>query len=969
MNGSDKLTPDLLQGYPRLGEERKTSTFELNDPALMWYVEQGAVDVFTVGIDNGQTVTPYKHMLRATPGSLVFGIAPASANSLQLRAKALPDFSVRLIPVTALQDGSFGSRLLPQVETWIEDFTQSIISDIQIVPFPDLRVDTGMETSTVPGCIVSARNEVAWMNAGADASYLGSIKARGLKSSLLPVTRQSWINIDGDEPLQTYSTEDLLKRGILVDGIQEFHRIALEAEQENQALSVADIALLQLERTVLRQREEADAKRQLKVLVAEEKSAVARGSHIFEALKYIGAREHIEFTDVPETQKYQDRNQHLSDILLASGVRAREVRLQSNESWWHGDNGTLLGFRKETGEPVALIPSRWGRYRMVNPQSGARAPVTEDLSRQLEDKAWVFYSSLPQRSATTSDALRLLTTNLGNELAGYMLAGLLAGLISFAPALILGFIADSIVPSGSYNLLFVAIAMLVYLAVFGGLVQLFQSFTLVRAEGRGITRITAALWERLISLRSSNVKGYVAGDLCARAMVFQNLRDTVSGSVANALTSMLFLLPALALLFFYEAKLAGIVAIIGLATLAVLVTFGLLQLKWHEQLLQVRQSLNGSMYEFINAIGKIQKAGAIGSVFATWARRYQVQKDAEIRTSRLNEFLVAFGASIPLMATAFLLGFVGFGKAGDISVGSFLTVYAASMVFFSTVTRLGAAFATLASIVPSCRQVKPILELVPESGGKVLPARSTLIEIKGDIRLDQVSFRYEQDGPLVLDDISMHFRPGEFVAIVGASGCGKSTIFRILLGLETPSSGSVYYDNQNLTSYNLQALRQQVGVVAQDTSLLPGSILQNITGIGTSLTLDDAWVAARQAVVDDDINSMPMGMHTAVGEDATLFSGGQQQRLHIASALARHPRVLFLDEATNWMDNDSQARVMKSIDSITATRIVIAHRLTTIREADRIYVMGDGKILQQGSYPELAGIPGPFQELISRQTA
>ena len=241
------------------------------------------------------------------------------------------------------------------------------------------------------------------------------------------------------------------------------------------------------------------------------------------------------------------------------------------------------------------------------------------------------------------------------------------------------------------------------------------------------------------------------------------------------------------------------------------------------------------------------------------------------------------------------------------------------------------------------------------------------IDLSGHIQFDHISFRYSEDGPPIIDDVTLDIRPGEFVAIVGESGSGKSTLLRLALGLEDPSSGAVYYNERDLAYLDRRSVRRQIGVVTQDGSLMPGDILDNIIGMGDDLTIEDGWRAADLANVREDIEAMPMGMFTPVSDGSSTFSGGQTQRLRIAAALVRRPRVVFLDEATSWLDARTQAEVMRGIESIAATRVVVAHRLSTIRKAERIYVMQNGRIVQQGTFDELSEIEGPFKELVKRQ--
>lgn len=267
-------------------------------------------------------------------------------------------------------------------------------------------------------------------------------------------------------------------------------------------------------------------------------------------------------------------------------------------------------------------------------------------------------------------------------------------------------------------------------------------------------------------------------------------------------------------------------------------------------------------------------------------------------------------------------------------------------------------------IVPLYERARPILQTPPE----VDPAKTVPGDLSGEVELSHVSFRYQADGPLVLDDVSVQVRPGEFIAFVGPSGAGKSTIIRLLLGFETPAAGSIYYDRDDLDGLDRQALRRQIGVVLQDGKLMPGDVFSNIVG-SAPLTLEDAWDAAQLAGLEDDIHDMPMGMQTVIGEGGGTLSGGQRQRLMIARAVVSRPRILLLDEATSALDNRTQAAVSRSLERLKATRIVVAHRLSTIRNADCIYVLDGGHIVQRGSYADLIQQPGMFADLAKRQLA
>jgi ABC-type bacteriocin/lantibiotic exporter with double-glycine peptidase domain len=261
-------------------------------------------------------------------------------------------------------------------------------------------------------------------------------------------------------------------------------------------------------------------------------------------------------------------------------------------------------------------------------------------------------------------------------------------------------------------------------------------------------------------------------------------------------------------------------------------------------------------------------------------------------------------------------------------------------------------------------RVRPIVVATPEGDlGKVDPGRLT-----GKVALEHVTFRYQAHGPLSVDRVSLHAEPGEFIALVGPSGSGKSTLFRLLLGFETPEAGAVYYDEQELSRLDVVAVRRQIGAMLQHSTIMAATIFENIAG-GAVISQQEAWEAVHAAGLAEDLAAMPMGLHTFVSEGGSNLSGGQRQRLQIARALVRHPALLLFDEATSTLDNRTQAVVTTSLERLPVTRVVIAHRLSTIRHADRIYVLVGGRVVQQGTFAELAQQASPFAQLMAHQGA
>ena len=958
----------LSQGEPFTGGGNRP--IRLSDPETVWYVVKGAADVFLAQRWQGEPESDFKQHLRARAGQLIFGVAAdedTSSSSVYI-AKSILDTELRQVPKAAFAEPGIAGLLVEQVDSWVSGFLATIAREVVPRPRAERFLAAGEDPGLVSEGVLGTRHGVVWVSSReGSAALLDTGEPTGDGPGFIPVTVDSWIRLFQPSRLTVTSTRALHADGLLFPALAEFHRLALAADEINRRLSFVDLANLQRAQAQYRRRSEESARDGLfDVLSPRPAAAREEGAALLNALDLVGRHEGIRFHAPPRRKGEGGEDYDLADIQRASRVRGRTVALPDDERWWLGDSGALLGYRRESGSPVALIPGVSGRYRMVDPGTGRSERVDARLAGDLGPEAHFFYRPLPQDQATRSGPLfRFAFRGLGADLARFSLSGLLVGLLMLAPPILLGTLVGRVIPSGSGWRLLELSGSLILLAVLTALLQILQGTALMRLEAFAAARVGAALWDRMLDLPQRFFRRFSSGDLAVRAMAFQELRDRVTGVVGNAVLSVVFLLPTFVLLFLYSTAIGWLGLALGLLSLGVTLVIGILQLSHHRRLLTISRRLAGTLLQLLNGVGKLRSTGSEGIGFALWAKDYREQKQTEMRLGRLNEHLIAFLTAGPLMAAAAVFAVALYDGGAALATGDFLTIYAALMVFYAAVAQLGGSFSAVAAIVPAYEQATPLLEAPPETGSEGEPPP----ELSGDVHLDHVSFRYSEDGPLVLRDVSIHARAGEFVALVGESGAGKSTLFRLALGLETPLSGTVYYDGRDLGRLNKRAVRSNVGTVVQDASMQPGSILDNILGMSGNLTEADAWEAARLAAVDEDIAAMPMQMHTVVGDSSATFSGGQIQRIMLAAALVRDPSVLFLDEATNWLDNTSQAKVMQSVADLAVTRIVSAHRLSTIRMANNIYVLKDGQVAQTGAFDELMEIEGPFRNLIRRQMA
>jgi len=661
------------------------------------------------------------------------------------------------------------------------------------------------------------------------------------------------------------------------------------------------------------------------------------------------------------------QEQTLRAIERASHIRSRRVMLEGE--WWKKDCGAILAFALQDGRPQALLPQAGGRYLQLDPSSGAQTFVDAPAARALQPFGYVLYRPFPEKIHGAIDLVRFSTRGMGHEfkvLLATVLAGALLGM--FVP-IATEVLFDTAIPDASRSLLFQMGLGLIVAALGKSLFDLLEAVVTTRISTAMNSVTQAAVWDRLLKLHPSFLRQYSTGDLVTRAMAISTIFRRLSATGMRAIFGSFVSLINLALMFYYSWRLAVIGLAAGALILMVTQVSGVAMLRQLRPLQQLEGRLFGITVQLINGISKLRVSGTERFAFVYWGKRYSEQQKLNLVVQRLQDHVSALNQTIPTLATAMIFLIAGTAllrNAADspstLPPGDFLAFSVAFGVFISSVSFLSNTAVDVLHDLNLWRRSEPILAAEPEMRAGKSPPGS----LEGAISISDVTFRYQNSGRLTLDDVTVKANPGEFVAIVGPSGSGKSTLIRLLLGFETPASGTVQFDGQDLNGLDPLGVRRQLGVVLQSSNLLAGSIFENISA-GVAITLDQAWDAARRASIAPDIESFPMGMHTFISEGANNISMGQRQRLLIARALVFKPKILLFDEATSALDNRAQAVVSRSLDSLKVTRVVVAHRLSTIRNADRIYVMQAGRVVETGSFAELAAGNGLFSRMMARQ--
>ncbi|MEU9162299.1 NHLP bacteriocin export ABC transporter permease/ATPase subunit [Streptomyces sp. NPDC048424] len=647
-------------------------------------------------------------------------------------------------------------------------------------------------------------------------------------------------------------------------------------------------------------------------------------------------------------------------IALASRIRTRVVRLGGR--WWRENSGPLVGRREKDAAPVALLWRRGG-YEAVDPATGTRERVSKTNEAAFEPHGIMLYRPLPDGPVGLAALLRFSVRGTFPELRSLLLGGLVAVVLGALVPIATGQVLGRYVPQAENGLIVQTGLALIATAIVSAAFMLLQNTSLLRMEGRIEATLQPAVWDRLLRLPATFFAGRSTGELAGAAMGISAIRRVLSGIgpvcvQAGAVGTM-----NLVLLLVYSVPLAMAALAMLVVIAGVFLGLGLWQLRYERRLIKLGHRLNNQAFQTLRGLPKLRVAAAESFAYAAWAREFARTRDLHQRTGRIQNVITVLGAVYLPLCTLVMFVLLAGPARGAMSAGEFLTFSTALTMLLSSVTQLTGALISAAAVLPMFEQIKPVLREVPEVGG----SSTRPGELTGAIEAKNLSYRYADDGPLVLDEVDFRIRPGEFVAIVGASGCGKSTLLRLLIGFDKPLSGNVLYDGQDLAALDQAAVRRQCGVVLQNAQPFTGSILDCICGAGT-FSPEEAWEAAAMAGLAEDIKAMPMGMHTMLSDGGGTVSGGQRQRLMIAQALIRKPRILFFDEATSALDNEAQRVVIESTRALHATRIVIAHRLSTIMDADRVIAMKDGRVVQQGPPAELlADTAGLFHDLVRRQ--
>ena len=651
--------------------------------------------------------------------------------------------------------------------------------------------------------------------------------------------------------------------------------------------------------------------------------------------------------------------EQLEYYLRPFGISHRTISL--DHKWYKQAVGPMLGTLKADGSVIALIPGKFSGYSYYNFQTGERIKVTPKNEDLIDEEATAFYKPLPLRPINMMDLLRYMMEQLSvSDIVLYVGLMGVASLLGLLSPLFTQWLFGDVLESGSKTVLFALAGFMFCFTLCQLFFTAFQSLINSRVNIKQNIAVQAAVMNRVLALPVKFFKDYSSGELTQRAMYVQTLCSSIISTIFTTGLTSLFSLIYIGQIFAFAPTLVVPSLLILLATVAFSVITTFAQMHITKEIMLRSSKTSGMTYSMITGIQKIKLAGAEKRMFSRWAKSYAGEAKLEYNPPLFLKLSGTINLALNLLGSLLLYSIA---IKSQISVANFYAFNASYGMVSAAFMSLAGIASIVANIKPTLEMAKPIMDASPE----IASDKEIVTELHGAIELEHVSFAYEEGMPNVIDDLSLRITPGEYIAIVGSTGCGKSTLMRLLLGFETPQKGAIYYDRKNISRLDLKSLRRKIGAVMQDGKLFLGDIYSNIVIAAPSLTLEQAWEAAEIASAADAIRAMPMGMHTIISEGSGGISGGQRQRLMIARAIAPKPKVLMFDEATSALDNVTQKKVSEAIDKMKCTRIVIAHRLSTIRHCDRIIVLNKGKIVEDGTYDSLIEKQGFFAELVARQ--
>ncbi len=687
-----------------------------------------------------------------------------------------------------------------------------------------------------------------------------------------------------------------------------------------------------------------------------------RKNNLYDAVAHLCKSNHINIAPHERIAESCGDKADVSDIARLSHFICRKVVLP--DDWHKSDSGPLIVFDRETGEPYSCETKWPSKYYIYDPATDKREVLKKDKAMKMSPEAYMIYRPFSDKKMTFKDIVAYALRSIKiNDLILLLFMTLIGSLIGLLTPILNQKLYDEYIPIGVSDTVIQVCCVILACSVGNIAFSVVKSLCAFRIQSRIQYDAQSAAYSRLFNLPECFFRNYDSGDLAQRVMSVNGFVSSILSILLGSGLSCVFSVVYLLRMLGYSKPLSIASVIMLMVYAVIIVLFSLRSMKYAKRSMELSGKTGSIIYQFISGISKIRIAGVEDRALYEYLKPYTEECGVDIKSGKIgiivNTISVAANGLFSLV-----LYYLMIHSRIDISMGSFIAFVSAFGAFSGAFLDIVNNTLNVSRLKPFYKRIRPIFEVPPELETYTeLPG-----DLSGDIEISNITFGYDEKAP-VLKDLSLHISEGEYVGIVGASGCGKSTLLKLLLGFEKPQNGKIYYDRKDIESLDKRELRKKLGVVLQDGKLISGSIYENITITAPGIDIKRVLETVDEVGLKDDIDAMPMGLHTIVSESSGTISGGQQQRILIARAIVGKPKILFFDEATSALDNVTQSMICQSLDKLNSTRVVIAHRLSTIINCDRIIVLDNGRIAEEGTYNELMNKHGYFYKLASRQIA
>ncbi len=955
----------------------------LTNPGMVWFVgSETSGDIFAWEKDNENFIPQF--LLDANPGEMIFGASLDSSEEpsnifyyICSKPTILYMVSLNALRATLHLDPDASHFVANQLERWTGRLLTHLTRTKATTGLKEFAIGsstslTAGEKAKVQFIIDPERKErVAWIEL-----LQGTVAWAG--NSLLTLTPEEhvfypmtfffWIEAVTDAKVACHTTLEAIERNELWDGIYHLHR---------KIFPFFDAQKLEDEKLAA---EKSKKKREVEAETTQE-SIYTLGSLFESKLAYVPSKEGgalfnvcdqigqlIKVKMVPASGTFATAEDEVREIANYSSVFYRKISLK--EKWWENCLYPLVGFYGEKQTPVALINISATKFQFLNPETMKKELITSTNASQFSPTAFVFHPSLNEPKVTFFKMMKFAYREAGKESFVFLILAILSGLVNLYMPFAMKTLFDSLTATANIHLLVQLTIGAILAALSLWIFSITKAFAVQRFNGISNNKLMLGLWGRVLNFPVSFFRQKSVGEQINQFESVVAVHSTINDYLVSSFFSTIY-----AIFYFIQmitfSPILSLTALISfLVPIAIFCVSSYFEVVLFKRIIELSGVIEGYVIQLLAGLSKIRVAGAESRFFKIWSGRFAEKKRAYLRYQKVA-MVTSFTSSIfPLAATVVMYAIALYlfkkqtleGKQ-DLSTGQFVGFASAFGLFISnSLSVLDTIFAGF-KIRPLWKNAQSLVQQPLE----VSSEKDKAPPLQGKVVLDHVSYRYSPNEELTLKDVTIQALPGEMIAVIGPSGAGKSTLVRLLLGFESPESGTITYDDKDLNEVDPRSIRSQVGTVLQNAALIAGSIYDNIVGSAT-FPAEAIDRAIHFSGFEEDLSHLPMGLNTIVPMGGGTFSGGQRQRLLLARALVSSPKILILDEATSALDNKTQDIVTHHLDRLHVTRIVIAHRLTTVKNADRIFVLENGHVVQVGTFKQLSAQQGLFLSMLKRQT-